>query len=141
MVKLSSPAAIFGSWLPIRLMELVVFFAAFVASAELLENYRSGDLIYSLKIALMVVITYGVSFLYWPLSFLITTWFRASVKWSIVAGMLFFLAHSVLAISIAYNGVFGISDRISYLSPLVLAWVSVCIVQVAFALLCLLKAR
>lgn len=132
--KFNKFAAIFGAWLPMKVAEFAVFLIVFIVSAELLEHFRSGGVGYSSRIALGVAIFYGLVLLYWPLSLALYSWLWPNPRQPAVAEILFFLVHSVVVISIAYNGVFGFSDRISYLSPLVLAWGTVCIVKTAFVL-------
>lgn len=117
----------YWSWL--RLIELIVFLIVFVVSAELIDNFRSGGVIYSFQIALGVSIFYGIFMLYWPLSFGITAWLKPRLRWFPLAELLFFISHSFLALSIVNNAAFGVSERIVYVSPEVLGWGSVCVAK------------
>ena len=107
-----------GYWFPTKILEIIVFLIAFLLAGETLENVHSGGLFYSSKIALAIIFFYGVVWLYLPLSLGITAWLRPDYKWFGAVEFIFYLTHSIVAISIAYNGIFGLSDRIAYLSPL-----------------------
>jgi hypothetical protein len=67
--------------------------------------------------------------LYWPLSLGITAWLKPRLKWFLLIEFLFFISHSILALSLVNNAVFGVSERIDYVSPAVLGWGSVCIAK------------
>lgn len=137
--RMSDLIGTLGYWTPIKITELLVFLSVFMIAGEMLSDFRSGGLSYSAKVAVGVAIFYGIIALYWPLSFALTAWFRPNHDWFPIAELIFYLVHSVVAISIAYNGVFGLSDRINYLSPLILAWGAVTAIKAVFVVLSIVR--
>jgi hypothetical protein len=126
-------------WTLLRIIELLIFYAVFLTAGELIPGFRSGGLENSSKIALGVTIYYGLFFLYWPLTFTLSAFMKSTHRWFGAADLAFFLTHSVIAMSAAYNGIFGLSERINYLSPLVLAWGAVAALKAMFVLLSIMR--
>jgi hypothetical protein len=101
----------------------------FLLFARILPNYQGGDLVYELIIALVIIISYGIVFLYWPFSFIMMVLFHSKLEKPELFEFIFFLLHSYLALSIAHNGIFGLSGHVDYISPPILGWLVVIVIK------------
>jgi hypothetical protein len=95
----------YGVWLCVRLAEilicLIVLAIAFAVDDQLLE---ASDLLDVALMGLVVASTYGVFFLYWPISAVLWAFFGNDTFQARVADSTFYLAHCYASMTLFFNG-------------------------------------
>lgn len=105
-------------WLRSTVFELSIFAAVFLIAASLIDGMQVNEVVFGIKVVWVIFVTYGGIFLYWPISLGLAVALRGNRSRQKRAQFLFFVPHSWIALSVSYNGLYGLADHINHFSPI-----------------------
>jgi len=118
-------------WIIQKSLELLLFIIVFLSTNAFLDGKNIVDS-FALKVSLGIAITYGLICFYWPVTWLLTYFGKYGFKSYQTVEISFFIFHSFIFLSLSYGAFFGLSRNINYISPMVLGWASILIVNLIF---------